>query len=87
MSKLAEFFQDSDGALSMTRLSIFLLAIAYIAQASWLTYTNKVIPDIPVGVAALMGSLYMFNQELVKIHIGKVFNIPSTEVKETGGQS
>lgn len=86
MSRLVEFFQDSDGQLSMTRLSIFLLSLAYIVQACYLTYTNKVIPDIPVGVAALMGSLYMFNQELVKLHIGKVFNVPAEPTQEGAGR-
>lgn len=86
LNKISEFFQDQDQALSMTRLCIFILTLAYIGQASYITYTTKVIPDIPMGLAALMGSLYMMNQELIKLHIGTFFGAKKTTETPEGAK-
>lgn len=69
MNRLVEFFQDTEGQLSMTRLTIALMVIAYIGWGSWIVYQTKLIPDLPIQVAGLLVALYGLNR--ADITIGK----------------
>ena len=62
MNKSNEFFQDSCGAYSMSRLMAFLLVVVFLCLAGIVTAQNKAIPDIPMGWAALIATLYGTNK-------------------------
>ncbi len=71
MKRILEFFQDECLALSMTRLTQFSCIFGYLVWATYITYTTKVIPDIPYQLAFLIGSLYAINKVGPNINIGQ----------------
>lgn len=62
MKRIVEFFQDTEGQLSMTRLIGFLLVANYIVQSSFIAYHKKEIADLPIEVALLVATLYGLNR-------------------------
>lgn len=58
------FFQESDGSYSMSRLMVFLLIVVFLCLAAIVTAQKESIPDIPMGWAALIATLYGTNKYL-----------------------
>lgn len=69
MKRIVEFFQDTCKTLSMSRLVIFLLAVNYMAQSSYIAYQTKTIADLPYQVAFTIMALYGLN--VANINIGQ----------------
>lgn len=53
---------ESDGKLSMTRISIVAVLGFYIYWANQIVEATGVIPDIPYALAGLISLLYNFNK-------------------------
>lgn len=70
MSKLSEFLQDEDGRLSMTRLLMILLVLAYICWTSIIVWRTGTITDVPLQLAGLLTLLYGINKVGPNINIG-----------------
>ena len=70
MKRIVEFFYDNCEFLSMTRLTQFICISGYLTWATYITYTTKVIPDIPMQLAFLIGSLYAINKVGSNVNIG-----------------
>lgn len=68
MNHVLEFFKDNNDAYSMTRLTIFIMVMAYIGWGSWIVYQTKAIPDMPIQVAGLLVGLYGLNR--IDISVG-----------------
>lgn len=62
MNQIFGFFHDEDGSRSMSRLLAFLLVVVFLCLAGIVTAQNKAIPDIPMGWAALIATLYGTNK-------------------------
>jgi hypothetical protein len=69
MKRVMEFLEDDGGELSMTRLTIVLIVLAYIGWGSYIVWTTKAIPDLPIQVTGLLVGLYGLNR--ANINIGK----------------
>ena len=67
---MRQFFEEQDGKLSMTRLIIFMLTTAYILQAGYIAAIDRIITDVPYGIAGLMAALYGLNTDFLKLHVG-----------------
>lgn len=57
-----QMFQDDDNQTSFSRISVFIMIIFYLAWASFLVYTTKIIPDVPLQFVALATVLYSVNK-------------------------
>lgn len=55
-------FMESDGKLSMTRISIGAVLCAYIHWGTTIVASTNVIPDLPYGLAGFLAALYNFNK-------------------------
>jgi len=66
-------FKEPDGKVSFTRVSSFLLVLAYIVWASFIVFQKGKIPDIPAQVVWLIGVAYSVNKlsRQVKIEVKK----------------
>lgn len=56
--KLAEFIQDDNGKLSMGRICVGIVTISYVIYGGIEAMTSNTIPDMPLGVSALVSALY-----------------------------
>jgi len=61
---MKQFFQDDCGQLSMSRLMAFLLVVVFLCLAGIVTAQKEAIPDIPMGWAALIATIYGTNKWL-----------------------
>ena len=73
-SKVLEIIQDSPDTadpskrpLSYSRVTGFMLVIAYICWGFYIVFTKYSIPDFPVWLAAFLAALYGFNTTDIKI--------------------
>lgn len=55
-------FRESNGKLSFTRVSSFLLVLAYIVWASFIVFTERRIPPMPMELVYLIGAAYGINK-------------------------
>jgi hypothetical protein len=60
------FFNADNGNKSYSRLSGFLLVLAYIIWGTYITYVKDSIPDIPTILAGTVLTLYGINKVLSK---------------------
>lgn len=66
---LSMITEDGGKKISLVRTSIAAMLLAYIVWATLIVIETYKIPDLPVQVAALLGSLYALNKS-IKIKIG-----------------
>ncbi len=73
-SRALEIIQDSPDTadpskrpLSYSRVTGFMLVIAYICWGFYIVFTKYSIPDFPVWLAAFLAALYGFNTTDIKI--------------------
>lgn len=73
-SRALEIIQDSPDStdptkrpLSYSRVTGFMLVIAYICWGFYIVFTRYNIPDFPVWLAAFLAALYGFNTTDIKI--------------------
>lgn len=62
LKRLSEFVTDDSGKLSMGRALVALVVVPYVLYAGCVVYHAHTLPDIPYGVAALVGVLYAANK-------------------------
>ena len=55
-------FREQNGKVSFTRVSSFLLVLAYIAWASYIVFTKGKIPPMPMELVYLIGVAYGINK-------------------------
>jgi len=78
--KLTEFVQGSRGKLSITRLTMLLMASLYIFMAVWMLVKEGTIVDIPLQLAGFLAILYGTNT--VPAHVSKAFEAYLEKKKE-----
>ena len=61
--------EDGKEKISLVRASIAAMLLTYIVWGTYIVFMETAIPDLPVQVAALLGSLYALNKA-IKIKIG-----------------
>ena len=55
-------FRENNGKVSFTRVSSFLLVLAYIAWASYIVFTKGKIPPMPMELVYLISIAYGINK-------------------------
>ena len=55
-------FKENNGKVSFTRVSSFLLVLAYIVWASYIVFTKREIPPMPMELVYLIGVAYGINK-------------------------
>lgn len=60
--KILEVLKESNGKFSMARVVGTFLVMVYGVSALYLTFSTKTLPDIPLGLAALIAALYGINR-------------------------
>ncbi len=65
-------FKERDGKTSFTRVSSFLLILAYIVWASYIVLSKGKIPPMPMELVYLIGAAYGINKigPNIKIQLG-----------------
>jgi len=53
-----EFITSDNGKLSASRILVILTVLCYLVFVGFVTIKTKVLPDIPMGVTALISALY-----------------------------
>lgn len=66
---LSMITEDGGKKISLVRTSIASILLAYIVWATWIVVQTRIIPDLPLQVAALLGTLYGLNKA-IKVNIG-----------------
>lgn len=66
MDNTKGFFYSDNGNRSYSRLSGFLLILAYIAWGSYIMYIKNIVIDIPPVLAGTVLTLYGLNKVLSK---------------------
>jgi hypothetical protein len=62
MKRLMEFITDDSGKLSSCRFLIILSVLCYLVFAGHIVFTKGQLPDMPVGLTALISALYGLNK-------------------------
>lgn len=60
------FFSADNGNRSYSRLSGFILIIAFVLWGTYITYIKEAIPDMPISLAGTIVTLYGLNKALSK---------------------
>lgn len=65
-------FRENSGKVSFTRVSSFLLVLAYIVWASFIVFTEKKIPSMPAEIVQLIILAYGINRIApnIKLQLG-----------------
>ncbi len=73
------YLKDDKGQGSYTRLSGFILILAYVVWGSYLVYLKNTIPDIPLVIAGLITAMYGINKTTSSLSINPTY---ITKLKE-----